>query len=550
MKERSSLSVFLRLGALVRPLAGWMALAVLLGLAGFLCAIAIPVLGGYSALLALQSRAFPSGLLVLSLAAAAVLRGFLRYGEQTCNHYIAFRLLALIRDRVFAALRRLAPAKLDGREKGALISLITSDVELLEVFYAHTISPVLIALLLSLGMAAFIGSFHWLLGAIALIAYATVGIVIPLVYARRAKPLGKSVRANMARLSSYLLDSLRGLKETLQYGTGGARLSCIHARTEELLNTDRALKKLSAESAAMSGFAVTFFSLAVLYVSALLSIHGDAGFEGVLIPTIAMFSSFGAVIAVANLGSGLSQTVAAGRRVLDLLDELPAVADLTSGASVAFADASVQNVSFGYGAKPVLRSVSAEIPAGEIIGITGRSGSGKSTLLRLLMRFFDPQTGKIALSGVQLSQINTSCLRGVESFVAQEVELFHDSIEENIRIGRRDATHEQIVSACKKASLHDFILSLPNGYDTEVGELGETLSGGERQRIGLARAFLHDAPLLLLDEPTSNLDSLNEAIILKALAEDKKRTIVLVSHRASTMRIARRVYSVESGRLS
>ena len=295
---------------------------------------------------------------------------------------------------------------------------------------------------------------------------------------------------------------------------------------------------------------MTFFSLAVLYVSALLSIHGDAGFEGVLIPTIAMFSSFGAVIAVANLGSGLSQTVAAGRRVLDLLDELPAVADVTSGASVAFAGASVQDVSFGYGAKPVLRSVSAEIPAGEIIGITGRSGSGKSTLLRLLMRFFDPQTGKIALSGVQLSQINTSCLRGVESFVAQEVELFHDSIEENIRIGRRDATHEQIVSACKKASLHDFILSLPNGYDTEVGELGETLSGGERQRIGLARAFLHDAPLLLLDEPTSNLDSLNEAIILKALAEDKKRTIVLVSHRASTMRIARRVYSVESGRLS
>ncbi len=550
MKERSSLSVLLRLGALVRPLAGWMLLAVLLGLLGFLCAIAIPVLGGYALLEALETHADTSGMLVLSLITAAVLRGVLRYGEQTCNHYIAFRLLALIRDRVFTALRRLSPAKLDGRGRGALISLITSDVELLEVFYAHTISPVLIALLLSLGMAAFIGSFHWLLGAIALIAYATVGIVIPLVYARRAKPLGQSARTNTANLSSYLLDSLRGLKETLQFGTGGARLSCIHARTEELLDTDRAQKKLSAESAAMSGFAVTFFSLAVLCVSALLSINGAVGFEGVLIPTIAMFSSFGAVIAVANLGSGLSQTIAAGSRVLDLLDESPVVEEVPGGETVAFSGASVENIRFSYGAEDVLHSVSAEIPVGEIIGITGRSGSGKSTLLRLLMRFFDPQSGKIALSGTMLSQINTRCLRQNESFVAQEVELFHDSIEQNIRIGKLGATREEIIAACKKASIHDFILSLPNGYDTEMGELGETLSGGERQRIGLARAFLHDAPLLLLDEPTSNLDSLNEAIILKALAEDKKRTIVLVSHRASTMRIARRVYSVDGGRLS
>lgn len=550
MKERSSFSILLRLSALVRPLAGWMALAVLLGLLGFLCAIAIPVLGGYAALDVLETRALPSGSVVFSLIAAAVLRGFFRYGEQTCNHYIAFRLLALIRDRVFAALRRLAPAKLDGRGKGALISLITSDVELLEVFYAHTISPVLIALLLSFGMAAFIGSYHWLLGIIALLAYATVGTVIPLFSARCAKSLGQSIRANMAHLSSYLLDSLRGLNETLQYGTGGQRLAGIHTRTEELLNTDYALKKVSGKSAAVTGFAVTLFSVIVLAVSALLYLGGTVGFEGVLIPTIAMFSSFGAVIAVSNLGSGLSQTVAAGRRVLNLLDEPPAVDEVTNGASVEFSGASVQNVSFAYGKERVLSSVSADIPAGEIIGITGCSGSGKSTLLRLLMRFFDPQTGKIALSGAPLTQINTSCLRGIESFVAQEVELFHDSIEQNIRIGRLDATREEIIFACKKASIHDFILSLPNGYDTEVGELGETLSGGERQRIGLARAFLHDAPLLLLDEPTSNLDSLNEAIILKALAEDKKRTIVLVSHRASTMRIARRVYSVESGRLS
>ncbi len=550
MKERSSLSILLRLGVLVRPLAGWMALAVLLGLLGFACAIAVPVLGGFAALDALETRTLPAGILVLVLITAAVLRGFLRYGEQTCNHYIAFRLLALIRDRVFAALCRLAPAKLDGHGKGALISLITSDVELLEVFYAHTISPVLIALLLSCGMAAFIGSYHWLLGIVALLAYAAVGIVIPLFSARRAKPLGLSVRANTAHLSSYLLDSLRGLKETLQYGTGGQRLAGIHTRTEELLNTDRALRNVSGKSAAVTGFAVTFFSLTVLGVSALLYLRGTVHFDGVLIPTVAMFSSFGAVIAVANLGSGLSQTVAAGRRVLDLLDESPAVDEVTNGASIAFSGASVRDVSFAYGKEAVLRSVSAEIPAGEIIGITGRSGSGKSTMLRLLMRFFDPQTGKIALSGTPLPQVNTSCLRGVESFVAQEVELFHDSIEQNIRIGRLDATREEIILACKKASVHDFILSLPNGYDTEVGELGETLSGGERQRIGLARVFLHDAPLLLLDEPTSNLDSLNEAIILKALAEDKRRTIVLVSHRASTMRIARRVYSVESGRLS
>ena len=550
MKERSSFSVLLRLGALVRPLAGWMALAVLLGLLGFACAIAIPVLGGFAALSVLETQVFPSGLVVFSLFAAAVLRGFLRYGEQTCNHYIAFRLLALIRDRVFAALRRLAPAKLDGREKGALISLITSDVELLEVFYAHTISPVVIALLLSLGMALFIGSFHWLLGVIALLAYGTVGIVVPLFSARSAKPPGQSVRANMALLSGYLLDSLHGLRETLQYGTGRQRLDGIHARTEELLEADRALKKISGKSTSATGFAVTFFSLAVLALSAWLFLNGTILLGGVLISSIAMFSSFGAVIAVANLGSGLSQTIAAGSRVLDLLDEEPVVEDVARGKTITFADASVQDVCFSYGNENVLRSVSAEIPAGKIIGITGRSGSGKSTLLRLLMRFFDPQTGKIALSGTPLSQINTLCLRQNESFVAQEVELFHDSIEQNIRIGKLSATRAEVVLACKKASIHDFILSLPKGYDTEVGELGETLSGGERQRIGLARAFLHDAPLLLLDEPTSNLDSLNEAIILKALAGDKNRTIVLVSHRASTMRIAQRVYSVESGRLS
>ncbi len=261
--------------------------------------------------------------------------------------------------------------------------------------------------------------------------------------------------------------------------------------------------------------------------------------------------SFGPCASLAALGSTLQSTFAAGNRVLDILEEQPLVEEISHQAETTFSGAAATDVTFDYGEETVLSHINAEIPQHAIVGIVGRSGSGKSTLLKLFMRFWETKQGEITLSDKPIQTINTADLRRMEALVTQDTHLFHDSIRNNLRIAKQDATEEELIAACKKASIHDFILSLPRGYDTPVGELGDTLSGGECQRLGLARAFLHDAPLLLLDEPTSNLDSLNEAIILKSLHEARdKRTVILVSHRLSTMRIADKVYSVEHGRMS
>ena len=475
----------------------------------------------------------------------------MRYGEQSCNHFIAFKLLAIIRDKVFKALRRLCPAKLEGRDKGDLISVITSDIELLEVFYAHTISPVAIATLFSVIMCLFVGGYHPMLGALALIAYIVVGIAIPLVTSRLSGDDGLRFREKSGALSGFVLDSLRGLSETIQYGQGKARMAEMNARTDALMEDQSHMKRVAGRNMAVTNTAILLFDLIMLFTSARLFQNGQVGFDGVLIPTLALFASFGPVIALANLGSTLQSTFAAGNRVLDILDEEPVVTDVTGQPKVAFSGVDVEHVAFSYGGNQILSDVSMRIKEHSVTGIVGSSGSGKSTLLKLIMRFWNVQHGDIRISDAKIDKINTSNLRDMESFVTQDTHLFHDSIRENLMIANPDATEDELITACKKASVHDFIMTLPNGYDTPVGELGDTLSGGERQRLGLARAFLHDAPLMLLDEPTSNLDSLNEAIILKSLREARDdKTVVLVSHRASTMRIADKIYSVESGRLS
>lgn len=552
MKKRSGFQVMARLIGLVKPLTGFMLLAVLMGLIGHLCAAFITIFGGYAVLEALRfDTPFPLTALFVCVVVFAIIRGFLRYAEQACNHFIAFKLLALLRDKVFRALRRLCPAKLEGRDKGDLISVITSDIELLEVFYAHTISPAAIAFLFTIVMCLFIGSYHWLLGLIALAAYLTVGIVIPLVTSKLSGDDGMKFRTKSGDLSGFVLDSLRGLSETLQYGQGKKRLTQMNEKTDDLAKDEERMKRTAGRNSAVTNTVVLAFDLIMLFVSALLCQSGAVGFDGVLIPTIALFSSFGPVIALAALGSTLQNTFAAGNRVLDILDETPVVEEVVGKPEIAFEGAAAEQVTFSYGKETILSDVSVKIPEHSVVGIVGRSGSGKSTLLKLLMRFWDVKKGSVTLSGTRVADINTANLRSMESFVTQETHLFHDSIKNNLRIAKLDATDEEIEAACKKASVHDFILTLPQGYDTPVGELGDTLSGGERQRLGLARAFLHDAPFLLLDEPTSNLDSLNEAVILKSLREKREgKTVVLVSHRQSTMRIADTVYSVEHGRMS
>lgn len=550
--KRSGFTVMARLVGLVRPLAGYMALAVTMGLAGHLCATFLTVAGGFGILQVLGlSMPLPLAWLFGAAALMALLRAVLRYGEQACNHFIAFKLLALLRDRVFRALRRLAPAKLEGREKGDLIAVITSDIELLEVFYAHTISPALIALLFSAIMAGFIGWYHPLLGGLALAAYAVVGIGVPVLTSRASGQDGLRLRTASGALAGFVLDSLRGLPETLQYGAGPDRLRRMQQRTEELAQDEERLKRTEGRNTAATQLLLWGFDLVMLFTATALYLGGALDFDGVLIPTIALMSSFGPVVALANLGATLQSTFAAGNRVLDILEEVPLVQDIHGQPAVDFSGAGAEDVTFGYGGETILQHVSVPVPAGQTIGIVGRSGSGKSTLLKLFLRFWQVQQGRVQVSGRSVETINTRDLRRMQGFVTQETHLFHDFIRNNLRIARQDATDAQIEAACRKASIHDWITALPQGYDTPVGELGDTLSGGERQRLGLARAFLHDAPFLLLDEPTSNLDSLNEAVILRALEQEHGwRTVVLVSHRASTMCIADTVYSVENGRVS
>lgn len=551
MKKRSNFAVMKNLIHLVKPLTDYMILAILMGLLGHLCASFITIFGAFGILQVLGMWKGSLGFLFIGVAVFAVLRGILRYAEQSCNHFIAFKLLALIRDEVFQSLRKLTPAKLEGKDKGNLITVITSDIELLEVFYAHTISPTAIAVLYTILLCLFIGQFHVILGILALLAYLAVGVLIPLAVSKAGGDDGMRFRTKSGELGSFVLDSLRGLSEILQYGQGQERMRQMNHRTDELSKEEERMKRTTGRNMAITGMTILISDLLMLFVSSMLYQRGTLGFDGVLISTVALMSSFGPVTALANLGSTLQNTFAAGNRVLDILEEEPMVKEINGQKEVAFHGAKAEHVTFSYGQETILKDVSADIKENSVVGIIGKSGSGKSTLLKLLMRFWDVQEGSVSISGTGVNQINTSNLRDMESFVTQETCLFHDSVAANLRIAKLDATQEELEVACKKASIHEFIKKLPQGYETQVGELGDTLSGGERQRLGLARAFLHDAPFMLLDEPTSNLDSLNEAVILKSLEEERNgKTVVLVSHRESTMQIADVVYSIERGRMS
>lgn len=543
--RRKGIVIMAQLIGLVKPLLPVMCVAILLGVIGYLCAIFLTILASYGLLYK------QSGTLFAILVILAVARGLLHYGEQYCNHFIAFKLLAIIRHKVFAVLRKLCPAKLEGKDKGNLISIITSDIELLEVFYAHTVSPIAIAIITSLIMVVFIGQCDSVAGLIALLGYLVVGAVIPLWNGRKGAAEGMQFRESFGELNSFLLDSLRGLDETIQYGQGVERKEQMQERSEELGRMQKGLNRHEASQRAVTNLTILFFSVGMLFYMLYACAQGRADFAQMLIATVAMMGSFGPVVALSNLSNNLNQTLASGERVLSLLEEEPQLEEVEGMPEMDFAGAEVKNVEFAYGEEEILKGYSMEIPQGKIIGIHGASGSGKSTLLKLLMRFWDVNSGEIVLSDRNVKTINTTNLRDMEGYVTQETYLFHDSIANNIAIGRPGASREEIIEAAKKASIHDFIVTLPKEYDTEVGELGDTLSGGERQRIGIARAFLHDAPFLLLDEPTSNLDSLNEGIILKSLKEScRKRTVVLVSHRQSTMNVADITYEMDNGRIS
>ena len=572
-KRRSAIQIMGSLIGLVKPLLHIMLAAIILGTLGYLCAIFLTILAGQVIVHGLLTGAAgmivpvekmwlvftPVKKIITVMIVIAVLRGILHYVEQYCNHFIAFKLLAIIRHKVFASLRKLCPAKLEGRDKGNLISIITTDIELLEVFYAHTISPIAIATLTSIIMVIFIGRYHWLAGLLALAAYLIVGVAIPMWNGKRGSQKGMEFRTNFGELNSFVLDSLRGLDETIQYGQGEKRKEQMSERSKNLSGMQESLSKMEGSQRSFTNMVILLASFGMLALTIWLYAKGEMGFEGILTCTIAMMGSFGPVVALSSLSNNLNQTLASGERVLSLLEETPLVEEIpgdveTSGAESmehGFTGAEAENVTFAYGEEVILDNYSLKLQPGKITGIHGASGSGKSTLLKLLMRFWDVQDGSVSVDGTDVRKIPTKHLRDMESYVTQETHLFHDSIANNIAIAKPGASREEIMEAAKKASIHDFIMTLPKGYDTEVGELGDTLSGGEKQRIGIARAFLHECPLILLDEPTSNLDSLNEGIILKSLKESaEKKTVVLVSHRVSTMNVADVVYEMENGRIS
>ena len=549
--NRNGLKVMYKLIGLVLPLVHVMIAAITMGVIGFLTAIFIIVLGGVGLLNILGfATALSLKQVIIGIVICAVLRGILRYAEQGLNHYIAFKLLALIRHKVFIKLRKLAPAKLEGKDKGNLISIITTDTELLEVFYAHTISPIIIAFITSVIMTIFIGSYNIFLGAIALVAYFIVGVIIPVWSSNQGDETGQQYRDELGDLNSYFLSSIRGINDIIQYGVGKERLDEINRRTDELETKQKFLLKQEGSNRAVTDTAILLCSMVMLFAGCILYNKGQVDFTQVIIPLIALMSSFGPVVAISNLSNNLFHTIAAGNRVLDLLEEEPAVEEVSGKETVEFADMKLENVSFAYDDEVILEDFNMEIKKNTIIGIYGKSGCGKSTLLKLLMRFWEVNNGAITIGGKNINEINTSDLRKMQSFVTQDTYLFNDTIANNIGIAKENATMEEIIAAAKKASIHDFIMSLPKGYDSKVGELGGNLSGGEKQRIGIARAFLHDAPMILLDEPTSNLDSLNEGIILKSLMESKEnKTIIIVSHRKSTMNIADVVLDVEKNSL-
>ncbi len=549
--RRSGAKIMASLIALLGSLSYIMILAVINGSVGFVCAMGVTVFGAVGVAKALgETIALSYGWIIGLTIGCGALRGLLRYFEQYSNHYIAFRLLAVLRDKIFGALRVLCPAKLESKQKGSIIAMITSDIETLEVFYAHTISPICIAVLVSVAVFLFVGFVSsWYLALVALVGFFTIGIAVPLISSGRLKESGVKYRAEFASFSAYFLDSIKGIKDIVLNNAGEEREEEVNKRSDGLLAETKKMKHNITRAGSAIELTVSVFVLITLAVGILLVKKDMLPLGRMIIGMVTVFSSFGPVIAVGSLPGNLTQTFASGDRVLNLLAEKPAVEAVTNGKDFDYENLDVKDLSFSYdGQTEVLKDIKMHAQKGEIIGIVGESGCGKSTFLKLLLRFWERSGGEINYDDIDIDKINTDSLLKNVTMVSQSTYLFEETIEDNLRIAKPDATQEEIENACKMASVHDFIMTLPDGYKTQVGALGDNLSAGEKQRIGLARAFLRGSELILLDEPTSNVDSINEGIILRALKEQKnKKSIILVSHRESTMAIADRIYQVAGG---
>ena len=549
--RRSGAKIMASLILLLGSLSYIMVLAIINGSVGFFCAMGVTIFGAVGVAKALgEAIALSYGWIIALTIGCGVLRGILRYFEQYSNHYIAFKLLAVLRDKIFGALRILCPAKLESKQKGSIIAMITSDIETLEVFYAHTISPICIAVFVSTAVFLFVGFVSsWYLALVALIGFLSIGIVVPLISSEKLKESGVKYRAEFASFSAYFLDSIKGIKDIVLNNAGEEREKEVNKRSDKMLAQTKKMKRDITKASATIELAVSLFVLITIVVGILLVKNQMLSVGKMIIGMVTVFSSFGPVIAVGSLPGNLTQTFASGDRVLNLLAEKPAVEEEKNGKDFEYENLDVKGLSFSYdGHIEVLKDIKMHAEKGEIVGIVGESGCGKSTFLKLMLRFWERNDGEINYNDIDIDKINTDSLLKNVTMVSQSTYLFEETIEDNLRIAKSDATQEEIENACKMASVHDFIMTLPDGYKTQVGTLGDNLSAGEKQRIGLARAFLRGSQLILLDEPTSNVDSINEGIILKALKEQKnKKSIILVSHRESTMAIADKIYKIDGG---
>lgn len=551
--RRSGAKIMASLILLLGSLAYIMILAVINGSIGFICAMGVTVFGAVGVAKALgETIALSYGWIIGLAVGCGLLRGLLRYFEQYSNHFIAFKLLAVLRDKIFGALRTLCPAKLESKQKGSIIAMITSDIETIEVFYAHTISPICIAILVSTAVFLFVGFvLSWYLAFLAVAGYLMIGIAVPIISSGRLKESGVKYRAEFASFNAYFLDSVKGIKDIVLNNAGKEREQEVNRRSELLLKETKKMKHNSTRVSAATELTVSLFIIATLIAGIVLVRFDMLTIGKMIIAVVAVFGSFGPVIAISALPGNLTQTFASGDRILNLLAEEPAVTEVKNGENIEYENLNVTGLSFSYdGQTQVLKDIKMHAEKGEIIGIVGESGCGKSTFLKLLLRFWQKEKGEIAYNGIDIDRIDSDNLLDNVTMVSQTTYLFDETIEENLRIAKPDASREELESACRLASIHDFIMTLPNGYKTQVGALGDNLSAGEKQRIGLARAFLKGSDLILLDEPTSNVDSINEGIILKALKEQKsKKSIILVSHRESTMAIADRIYRADNGQM-
>ncbi|MDU4933901.1 MAG: ABC transporter ATP-binding protein [Peptostreptococcaceae bacterium] len=543
----------LRLIKILKPLTPIMMITITFGVLGFLAATAVTTFGAVAIgnILGVEMGIGLSTTIKIIID-CAILRGGLRAIEQYSGHYIAFKILAILRDQVFKALRKLSPAKLETKEKGNLISVITSDIELLEVFYAHTIAPIAIAILTSSVTAGVLYSVNPYFGLIGIGFYLIVGLVIPVASSKYANQAGLEYRNEFGNTNSFLLDSLKGIKEVLLFGAGEERINTINENSEKLNEKLKVIKQHEGIIRAFTDITIMIAILVTLYTGVKLFEAGTVNLGQVILAVVLLASSFGPTVALSNLSNNLMHTFACAQRLFNILDEVPEVEEVHGMEDLKMNDINIENVSFKYKGRneDLLKNINLKINKGDKVAIIGKSGCGKSTLLKLIMRFWDVESGAIEIDSKNIKNIPTKSLRKVQSLVSQETFLFNDTIENNLKIGKIDASEEEIISAAKKASIHEFITTLPNGYKTNVGEIGSNLSSGERQRLGIARAFLHNPKVLILDEPTSNLDTLNEAEILKSIKnESEDKTIIMVSHRKSSAAICDKKVYVKNNRL-